>query len=176
MKKESNVMYVLRLALTLLVICAVVALALAGTNAITKDRIAAVKAAKTEKAIQNVLPGCSGVEEIAFTDASGTVAKVYRANTMDAFGFAVSATYEATIGTSWTEGEGYFTQTIDVVGMKTTDNPIMDLITNTSNYRYSIEQEDYSKIFKIVSGFNKITVYASEKTENTLNVQLKVVR
>jgi Na+-translocating ferredoxin:NAD+ oxidoreductase RnfG subunit len=36
MKKESNVAYILRLALTLLIICAVVAGLLSGVNAITK--------------------------------------------------------------------------------------------------------------------------------------------
>ena len=79
MKKENNAMYILRLAATLLAICAVVALALAGVNAITKDKIAAVKAEKTQKAISEVLPSVSGVEEIAFTDETGLVRKVYQA-------------------------------------------------------------------------------------------------
>jgi len=40
MKKESTVKYVLRLTVTLLLITAFVAAALAGVNAITKDKIA----------------------------------------------------------------------------------------------------------------------------------------
>ena len=79
MKKESNALYILRLAATLLAICAAVALALAGVNSITKDRIAAIQAEKTQKAISEVLPGVSGVEEIPFTDESGLVRKVYQA-------------------------------------------------------------------------------------------------
>ena len=55
MKQENTVLYILRLTVTLLLICAFVALALAGVNAITKDKIAAVKAAKTAKAISAVL-------------------------------------------------------------------------------------------------------------------------
>ena len=43
MKKENNALYILRLAVTLLAICAAVALALAGVNAITEDRIAAIQ-------------------------------------------------------------------------------------------------------------------------------------
>ena len=78
MKKETTVMYILRLTATLLAICAVVALALAGVNAITKDKIAAIKAEKTQKAIQAVLPGAVKVEEVAFTDDSGLVTKVYQ--------------------------------------------------------------------------------------------------
>ena len=78
MKKETTVMYILRLTATLLAICTVVALALAGVNAITKDKIAAIKAEKTQKAIQAVLPGAVKVEEVAFTDDTGMVTKVYQ--------------------------------------------------------------------------------------------------
>lgn len=95
MKKESTFMYILRLTLTLLLICAVVAAALAGVNAITKDKIAAIKAEKTQKAIQAVLPGCVTVKEVAFTDDTGLVTKVYQSdmslssNFGAAFGYAV---------------------------------------------------------------------------------------
>ena len=78
MKKESTLMYILRLTVTLLAICAVVALALAGVNTITKDQIAANKAAKTTAALQQVLPGVTDVTEVSFTDATGTVRKVYK--------------------------------------------------------------------------------------------------
>lgn len=78
MKTESNFKYILRLTFTLLAICAVVAAALAGVNAITKDRIAAVKAEKTQKAIEAVLPGAENICEISeFADDTGLVTKVY---------------------------------------------------------------------------------------------------
>lgn len=80
MKTENNVMYILRLTVTLLLICAVVALALAGVNAITKDRIAEVKAEKTRKAISAVLPGVQEVQEVPFSDATGMVTTVYKAD------------------------------------------------------------------------------------------------
>ena len=57
MKTESTVMYVLRLALTLLAITAVVAAALAGVNSITAPAIAELNAQKTQEAIELVLPG-----------------------------------------------------------------------------------------------------------------------
>ena len=75
MKTESNVMYILRLTVTLLLISAVVAAALAGVNAYTAPIIAALKEAKTQEAINAVLPG--GGEEIEFTDDTGLVTKVY---------------------------------------------------------------------------------------------------
>ena len=48
MKKQSMFAYVMRLSLTLLVITAVVAAALAGVNAVTKPVIEALKEQKTQ--------------------------------------------------------------------------------------------------------------------------------
>lgn len=84
MKTESTVKYVLRLSLTLLLITAVVAACLAFVNGITKPRIEAAKAAKTQLAIMTVLPG--GGEEIKdFSDATGMVSRVYASDS----GYAV---------------------------------------------------------------------------------------
>ena len=79
MKKESTVMYILRLTVTLLLICAVVALALAGVNSITKDKIAAVKAEKTAKAISAVLENGETAVEVSYAaEGNTTVTKVYK--------------------------------------------------------------------------------------------------
>ena len=79
MKQESNVRYILRLALTLLAICAVVSGLLAGVNAITKDRIAAIKAEKTAKAVSAVLEnGASAVEIPYDAESNPMVTKVYK--------------------------------------------------------------------------------------------------
>lgn len=76
MKQESTLKYVLRLALTLLAITAVVACCLAAVNGITEPRIKAYKEAKAQRAVEAVLPG--GGEEVKdFTDESGLVSKVY---------------------------------------------------------------------------------------------------
>ena len=85
MKTESTVMYVLRLALTLLAITAVVAAALAGVNSITAPAIAELTAAKTQEAIQAVLPG--GGEEVDFPETA-LVSTVYASDT----GYAVEVT------------------------------------------------------------------------------------
>ena len=76
MKTESTVMYVLRLALTLLAITAVVAAALAGVNSITAPKIEELTYQKTQQAIEAVLPG--GGESVDFTDESGIVSTVYK--------------------------------------------------------------------------------------------------
>ena len=77
MKTESTVMYVLRLTVTLLLITAVVAAALAGVNSITAPKIADLKAAKTQQAIETVLPGGYEAEIVDYNDATGLVSKVY---------------------------------------------------------------------------------------------------
>ena len=77
-KSESIVLYVLRIALTLLIITAVVAAALAGVNAVTAPIIAAANEAKTQAAIEEVL--ACGYDEIIenYEDATGLVSKVYK--------------------------------------------------------------------------------------------------
>ena len=85
MKTESTVMYVLRLALILLAITAVVAAALAGVNSITAPAIAELNAQKTQEAIELVLPG--GGEEIEFAPAD-LVSRVYKGEN----GYAIEVT------------------------------------------------------------------------------------
>ena len=78
MKKENTVLYVARLALTLLIIAAVMAAALAGINSITAPAIAKLNAEKTQQAIEAVLPGGYDEEITDYADATGLVSKVYK--------------------------------------------------------------------------------------------------
>ena len=77
MKKENNVAYILRLTFTLLLITAVVAAALAGVNAITKEKIAAIQLEKTQNAMEEVLPGYGLFQTREFIDETGIVKAVY---------------------------------------------------------------------------------------------------
>ena len=76
MRKQNNISYILRLALTLLAITAAVALALAAVNTVTEPIIRAITERKTQAAIEAVLPG-GGEKLESFTDASGLVQAVY---------------------------------------------------------------------------------------------------
>ena len=80
MKQESVVKYVLRLAITLLLITGLVAAALAGINSITAPRIFKNQQAKVWEAIQTVLPGAIISGEVAFKDPTGLVKVVYCAS------------------------------------------------------------------------------------------------
>ena len=77
-KTESTVLYVLRIALTLLIIAGVVAAVLAGVNSITKPIIDRLTAEKTQKAIEAVLEGGYHTEITDYTDETGLVSKVYQ--------------------------------------------------------------------------------------------------
>jgi len=77
MKNENIVAYVLRLTVTLLLITGIVAAALAGVNAITKDAIAANQEKKTQDALAVVLPGVTGLEKMELKGDAGIVSEVY---------------------------------------------------------------------------------------------------
>ena len=85
MKQGSSVKYILRLALTLLLITGVVAAALAGINRLTKQKIWENQQRKAWDAIQTVLPGAIISGETIIEDPAGVVKTVY----MAAQGYAV---------------------------------------------------------------------------------------
>ena len=94
-QNESIVMYVLRLAGTLLLITAIVAACLACVNSVTKPVIDRLNAEKTQKAIEAVLPGGFDEELTAFDNQGGLVSKVYRG----AKGYALEVTPSGFDGT-----------------------------------------------------------------------------
>ena len=85
MKKENVVLYVLRLAVTLLVIAGVMAAALAGVNSVTAPIIEKLTYEKTQAAVSAVLPG--GGDTVEFP-AMDLVSKVYQGEN----GYAVEVT------------------------------------------------------------------------------------
>ena len=85
MKKENFVLYVARLALTLLIIAGVMAAALAGVNSVTAPIIEKLTYEKTQAAVSAVLPG--GGDTVDFP-AMDLVSKVYQGEN----GYAVEVT------------------------------------------------------------------------------------
>lgn len=73
--KKNTFLYVLRLALTLLIITATMAAALAVVNQLTAPVIAQSNEAKVQAAIEKVLPG--GGKEMEFSEETGLVTKVW---------------------------------------------------------------------------------------------------
>ena len=87
MTKKQTALYIARLGLTLFVITAVVAAALACVNNVTAPRIAAEKERKAQAAIEQVLPGGgTPVDPSRYDDQGGLVANVYESDV----GYAVA--------------------------------------------------------------------------------------
>ena len=86
MKTESTVMYVARLAITLLLITGIMAAVLAGVNSITAPKIAELTAQKTIEAIAAVLPDAETAKEVDFADDTGIVSTVYESDS----GYAIT--------------------------------------------------------------------------------------
>ena len=84
---KQNVLHITKLSVTLLLITAFVAAALAGVNALTAPVIEQLAQQKTARAIQAVLPGESH-ELDHFSDDTGMVQKVYASDA----GYAVQVT------------------------------------------------------------------------------------
>ena len=92
--------FILKVAGTLTAICLVVSALLGGVNAITADRIAAIKAENTRIALEAVQPGCT-FETIDLSDALTDAAK--------AQGAKLAAAYQASNGS---EDAGYAVEVV----------------------------------------------------------------
>ena len=106
----------------------------------------------------------------------------HKADTTTAHGIdtkATTVTYTATLlSTGWTGAEAPYSQTIAVVGMTATDNPVVD-VDLSGAVDYAGEQvilTDWGQVYRIVTGTNQITVYANAETVGDVEMMLKVVR
>ena len=113
MKTENLVKYILRLTVTLLLITGIVAAALAGVNAITKDAIAANQEKKTQDALAVVLPDAGILQKVELTGDTGIVSEVYS----DGENFAVKVLPSGFDGT--------ITMMVGVSGGKVTGNSVI---------------------------------------------------
>lgn len=88
---------------------------------------------------------------------------------------AVSATYSATLNTTW-EGTGPYTKTVSVTGMLATDTPIIDIIMSGTFSTDRSRSAEFAKIYRAVTAAGSITFYAEEKPTVSLPVRMLCVR
>ena len=93
-------------------------------------------------------------------------------------GGSSSVTYTAEIGTNWVAAEtGEYTQTVVVNGILATDNPIVDVVLDSSKTVALQQLEAWSYISKIETADGSITVTCLEEAPTVaIPIQLKVVR
>lgn len=110
---------------------------------------------------------------------SGTAAKA----TADASGNNIVNTYAkkptiytATITTTWNGSAAPYTQDIAVSGITANDKPKIDVTMSGTYSTDKTRDNEWSKIYRIVTAANKITVYAHAKTTASLPIQMEVIR
>ena len=72
MEKQSTSSLIIKMAVLLMVICAVVSAVLGAVNMVTAPTIAQIAAEKTAAAYNEVLPSAAGYEAVDYTDANVT--------------------------------------------------------------------------------------------------------
>lgn len=124
-----------------------------------------------------VTRGGTGNTSVDTAPTSGSTKMVTSGGVYTALsGKAATATYEATVTTSWTASGNYYYQNITVTGITANDNPIVGIKTGTDNDANKLYHKSLGKVIRIVTAANKITVYATEKISTAFPIQLKVVR
>lgn len=93
-------------------------------------------------------------------------------------GGSSSTTYTAEIATNWEkEDSGEYTQTVAVTGILASDNPIVDVVLDSSKDVALQQLETWSYISKIETADGSITVTCFEDAPTVaIPIQLKVVR
>lgn len=93
-------------------------------------------------------------------------------------GKAEKVTYTSQIGTAWTGTEAPFTQTVQLAGIKSTDEPTVDvLLSDSISYQTCMDYlEAWGSIYRITTQDDQITVYSSKATTVTVPIKLQVVR
>lgn len=130
-------------------------------NAVTTDKI-------TDFNITERKLGAGSVTELKIAVGAVTRAKIASG--------AVSQTYTATIGTEWTGDDAPYTQTIDVAGITADDKPTVGVAYSDAYKTAEAQKEAWSMVYRIKTETGRIVVYATDKTETEIPLQLMCVR
>lgn len=93
---------------------------------------------------------------------------------------ATKATVKHFTGTlladGWAGTSAPFSQAITVSGILETDKPKVDIVVSSTYATAETEIEAWGYVYRIVTRQNGVTVYATEKPEVSLNIQMEVIR
>ncbi len=96
--------------------------------------------------------------------------------TIGKLGHVYHATLTTTLDTTWTGTEAPYSKTQTVTGIVANDNPIIDVVMSGNFETDKKQANEWSKIYRITTADNSITLYATDKPTVSLPIQLKVVR
>lgn len=89
---------------------------------------------------------------------------------------AVSTVYTATVTADWEGTEAPYTQTVQVSGITADDKPIIDIVPSDTFATAEQQCDAWSVIYRIETGTDSLTVYATEPTEVSIPIQIRAVR
>ncbi len=81
--------------------------------------------------------------------------------------------YTVTLGTAWTGDAAPFYQDVTLAEIVALDKPIVDVITNSTNYE--VMEKEWAKVFRVECLAGRLRFYAKQKTESALQISVKVV-
>lgn len=124
-----------------------------------------------------VIPSASGLSGSVPISKGGTGATTAAA-ARTALGAASVTSYEVTVPTSgWTNGTDGYYKTISVSGIAANDEPIVDVILDSTLANNKLYLAAWYKISKITTADDSITLYAFEDAPTTqFKIKLKVVK
>ena len=89
----------------------------------------------------------------------------------------ISVTYNATVSTSWSGSAAPYTQNLTVTGIRNGDKPIVDFVCSGTYSTDKKRETAFANIYRVVvTGNNKITLYAHKKTTTSCPIVLFVIR
>lgn len=110
------------------------------------------------------------------TPGEAGAAPASHSHTPASLGAATTATYTATISTSWS-GSGPYTQNVAVAGIVAADNPIVDLVLSGTTATDIARLDGWAMVGRMTAYAGGVTVTCYEARPTVaMPIQLKVVR
>jgi len=138
-------------------------------TATEKNKLAGIETGANKTTIANNL-----TETVPGKALDATQGKVLK-DTLDTK--ATTALYTATLTTTWGGTSAPYTQNITVVGITSSDTPIISPVYSTDNATAILQKEAWNMIGKATTSTNTITFTCfEEKPVTSIPIQIKVVR
>jgi hypothetical protein len=84
--------------------------------------------------------------------------------------------FSVTVPADWNGAAAPYTKSVSVAGLMETDKPDVDLIPSDVFTEAEAQLEAWGYVYRGVTSENTLTLYATDKPEVALPIQLKVVR
>lgn len=90
----------------------------------------------------------------------------------------VSQVYSVNITTTWTGSIAPYSQTVAVVGIKSTDTPVIDIdLSDAEDFEEEMAiANEWANIYRITTQADQITVYSTTETATVIPITIKVVK